>query len=325
MMYDGLLPHAKQLAQSPPMDIYARMINLVDPNAPEIDKTARDNIDGAGTICDLTAYSLMLVAAGIERVEAMKDAVNKRQKYAKVYEGDARDRAYCFKNGRDDAANEFQRWMTAWSKLAGNGVVQLKFNPAAGAHTFAVERVTISDLRSNKDKDAPLVNRFRVYQSYEGTFRLLDFLGLAQNDDFVKSTLEHFYMKKLDQQPYVKGQISRTDLMKLREQNRAKNIASMVEQFKAMTKRIGRCRTLTWDELYLEVVLPCMKLLGGGMTREDYQQLAGVLAKENMQSAENLIVMMCDLVNYSEFEGNFKKVSSGAWLKSTTEYASIYD
>lgn len=181
---DGLLPLAKKLANAPLIDIYFEMVKRVNKsasNTPE-DYKNKAYIAQAGTICDLNAYLLMVVAAGVTRIEALKKALRTKEALLGKAEAhtalkgggqnDGEDRGKVFQTGQ---GKDFSSWMETWASFNGHGVVQLKFNP--GPHTFMIERVPLSD-----GQDTPAVNGYRVYQAYEGVYRLADFLGLASDD-----------------------------------------------------------------------------------------------------------------------------------------------
>ena len=120
----------------------------------------------AGTICDVTAYSMMVIGAGLKRVKALRGKVN----YWGTKDGD-RVRRYKSSDGTKIG------WeLSNWTKVKAPGILQFKFDATGGMHTFAVERVVLSE-----------EIRFRVYQSYEGLYRLSDFLGLTDGGDYLRT------------------------------------------------------------------------------------------------------------------------------------------
>jgi hypothetical protein len=327
MSYEGLLGYARQLAGEAPQP---RMLDLwktqgeankeAFPFLPSVDfgelfkKFSEEMVSNqACTICDLNAYLMMVTAAGYTRVEAMKAAIKARKPSRPSDAGP--DRAYLFDK---KSAEDFGKAVVAWSQLEGNGVMQLKFNPGApGAHTFVVERVPPKVLNADVTKNKPL---FRVYQAYEGTYRLADFLGVdivrngkaaTKTDEFLKDTLKTRFgaadeLLKIDS----KSKFVRDKTMKRLKEIDAEAEAG-TETFKATAKLIGRGNDLAWEELLLYVFIPLEHLLAGSLSQLAYQDLTGVPKKpvyREPHSTDWMIALICDTVSPNDFQGNFGRL-----------------
>ena len=106
------------------------------------------------TICDLVAYSIMAAAVSPESMHEVDRGTSQEVQSYRLGDHEA-----------------FGRWIEDWTSedQTQSAIVQFKFNAAPGGrHTLVLERIARPDA-------SPL---FRVFQAYEGLYRLVDFLGL---------------------------------------------------------------------------------------------------------------------------------------------------
>jgi hypothetical protein len=300
MGFDGLLPLAKTMAIAPPESAKSvKVWQKLAPPDPLRPLKGQDLVDQAGTICDLNAYLVMMIAAGVKRVEDMKAAVSGGQVYEHDIATTGKDRAWSFKK---NAADQFEQAMIAWSKLPGNGAVQFKFRPEKGVHTFAVERVMFTDLYE-KDATKKNIARFRVYQAYEGIYRLSDFLRIAGDENkFLKARLD-MYFEGIKPIRFLKYK----ERLKLAEDNRLLEITAGVTSFDRVTRDFGGGRALSFGDLHTHVIAPLKGMLGGAIDSATYTKLTGVPAhpKYRSLSTDKLLVLMCDSISPGDFEKNY--------------------
>jgi hypothetical protein len=157
---------ANKIATDPPMPVFAKVRQALNEAYENDEQTQRF----ARTICDLTAYALLACAVGVRRVEALKGHSGRLDMnvFPIVVDGggEGGDKAYVFKRTvRADAAR-FAGIMQEWLGSASAGAAQFKFTSNAGWHTFMVHKL-----------DGAPHTRLCMYQSYQGTYRLSDFLG----------------------------------------------------------------------------------------------------------------------------------------------------
>ena len=125
----------------------------------------------AGTVCDLNAYALLCAAVGIDEVEELKTKEhNDPKKHPRLIDGakTANGHAHVFKAGQGKQLGSVFR---AWSRGFKPGICQIKIL-GNSAHTFVFHRATTDALR--------------LFQAYEGCYRLADFLSEGENE-FLKS------------------------------------------------------------------------------------------------------------------------------------------
>jgi len=308
-MADEMLAVAKKLAKNVPMKLYLQMVELTNPDGADatdnVDPNDESEINLAGTVCDLVAYCLMVCGAGVKRVEDMKAAANERKEYAVVTQNPYKDRANVF-GPVNGAAAAFEAMFTAWSKLEGNGVAQIKVFSNAGPHTFFVERY-MSRQPTNDETPAD-VNLFRFYQAYWGVYRLSDYLGIADDGKYVVERVTFNYPNHTNPPPRWRKKknkgLSKQEWNKQIDEQREKNIATEIEVLYDMTKRVGCGKELTWEDLHANVLAPCMSLLEGGLKKADYHKTFGAVANYGELLAHYLVVMMCDSVDPNAFGKN---------------------
>jgi hypothetical protein len=343
MSYDGLLEYAVQLAGEFPtprmLDLWKTQTDANKKEYPEaFDGYNYDEVlnhygkealsDQACTICDLNAYLLMVIAAGVQRIETMKLSIRQGAKNAgkivrafDLPNGGGKDCAYCL--GKSEGKT-FVDAVDRWSKLEGNGAVQLKFNPGKpGAHTFVIERVPLKNPNNNAQSEP----RFRVYQAYEGIYRLADFLRIPivdrQADDtktFLRRTLKRRFGEADILQKKNKDTVSK--LMVHLE----KVVDDAMVPFDDAARGIGGGRALTWNQLMLDVISPLERLLGGKLEIDDYTALTGVAKHPDYtvpHASDWMIVLMCDTVLPGNFEENFESLKGKQVSEAITAYVPL--
>jgi len=302
---DTLLPYAEKLAKQPPVDVYKALNGWYEKYLKArfkqdfgVDKVWDTNVEkdglaaatyAVGAICDLTAMSMMMVAAGVSRVEKMKNALRtteernedaNRKVRGRVFEdANLGDRAYIYDS---NGTNTVKGLLDTWCNLKGNGVVQLKFNPGGDWHTLAIERV------QEKEQDPSFI----VYQSYQNVYRLLDFMGLGDAKDQATHQAKAW---KPD------GKNEDDDQGQLKQAF----IERMVERIGQTADNIGKKQLLTLGNLKLRVLNPICSMLAGPISNEDYVLLTASTTQAKQVSASLLGLMVCDTVKASEYSKNY--------------------
>lgn len=317
----GLAPFAKQIALNPPLNVWKAHTAGIEEMRPLHDALAGalDDLDSgvpqnmsvlyqkkAGTICDVTAYSMMVIGAGLERIKALRG----NQSHQPTRFGD-RIRRY---KDSDGATVGFE--LGKWADVKAPGILQFKFDATGGMHTFAVERLLSGGLI-----------RFRVYQSYEGLYRLSDFLGLTEGDDYLRMMARLQIVSQQWQDVY--GPFEKEQTKPFRIKKKADILASIDREANhriAILNRtrdaIGRFQELTREDLFLKVFTPLRNLLDGGLTGAGYQTLAGH-ASEGRVFCKTLLVAYCYEIDPQTFQANFQTLTAGenmlpGWLDPTT-------
>ena len=130
------------------------------------------------TVCDLTASSIVGCAVGFDRYEELKRASSAvdNMGFPVLKDGVTGDgsQAYIFQPGSSQEQQRYRDALKEWMDADGAGAAQFKFGATSGWHTFMVCKV-----------QGGSTGNFVVYQSYQGTYRLSDFLGEA-NDTYVE-------------------------------------------------------------------------------------------------------------------------------------------
>ncbi|MFL5345015.1 MAG: hypothetical protein ACJ8AT_09480 [Hyalangium sp.] len=294
-----LLPCANDLAKNPPVDIYQVLMNWwakdLGKDNPGVEKNWANQCKLEGgekaatfsveATCDMAAMCIVMAAAGVTRIEAMKGAIRaavKKEIKNQVFADNATgDQVYLFKEKKN--AKEFAKLFERWCGLEGNGVVQLKFKAKYDWHTFAVERVW--------DKDKDKIPLFLVYQAYQNVYRLTDFLGWGNN----KEQADHLalvwkYMKEKDQSEF-KGMDG--------------FIEPILERTVATAKTIGSGKPLDVVSLTKYVLDPLTNMLAGGVSNKDYVLMTASGATDNTLSTDTMAVLMCDHVSPGEYKKNY--------------------
>jgi hypothetical protein len=231
------------MAVNPPVKLKRGVLGPADLNV-----NSADEISYAGTICDLTAYAVVACAVGVKRIEALKDAAAGRSQGRTASRTIAYDgnRTLCATAGGDELhlfrgqqdANAFETAVQKWMNNTKAGAAQLKF--AAGDwHTFAVIRL-------------PQKGGFRIYQSYQGMYRLCEFLETA-----------------------TYGGANRVQYEPPLAQNQRVNLNAILAQVRDTADAYGKHRTLTATTFQDSVVNGFKLGLRGAMPQADYNRLAG--------------------------------------------------
>ncbi len=278
--FGGLLPYARRIAKSPPVGVWRTKMDVpVTPGlAIELEKEILDEVtekyqsdwqlkklaenliepsDGhikfAGTICDLTAYSMMVVAAGVDRIKNLNLD-------APIVEGDHAERC--------KSPEECQSAFNNWAGIEDFGIVQIKFKPGTGAHTFVIERVWLNH-------GEPM---FRVYQSYQGSYRLSDFLGMSDSSEIHPNEIGSQITKRHNALQNMRG-------------------------------KVGCGQLLSRPKLDEFVILPMSKSLGNGMSEAEYKNLTGGHTLQR-QTCDTVLLLFCDHVDPELFSANYESLRS---------------
>lgn len=296
----GLREYARLLALTPPLNVWATKY----PGA-----TQGATLDQAGTICDLTAYSLMVVAAGSERIEGL---VRNQPK-------DRGDSVQRFRSG--ESANFFNT-LGQWAALGGDGVVQFKFAPDSGAHTFMAER------RGGSTKT------FHVFQSYQGTYRLRDFLGVGERDTFFESTARALLAEKFNNvSPILFDATKRPDNAKVagrwdRVQAQIPIDAKKAEDdLDRARQSIGLAVSLSSDDFLNRVVRPLSLMLGAGLAAEGYVALTGHKVS-SPQTCPTLLAVLCNEVDPAGYAQNYHSLANAGnsgWIELEADGPHTHD
>jgi hypothetical protein len=251
-----------------------------------------------GTICDLTAYSVVACGVGVTRVERLKDqaagppqgrkpsrvlAVTAEPLRAKFLD----DRLYLFGVNQPSHAGEFKTAIEAWAASRKPGVAQFKFS-AGGWHTFAVLKL---------EEGAGFI----LYQSYEGCYRLCDFL---ETDTF----------SGRDRAAFAPGGFHGPELERARR------------QVAATAALYGRGNILSAQD-FADVIVNNFKLgltSGEGMLKEDYIKLSGhhianfIPSRWAKQNVQTLFLFTFDALQASGMvDATYTKLRNDSLPKAT--------
>ncbi|MEL6876160.1 MAG: hypothetical protein AAGM33_11860, partial [Pseudomonadota bacterium] len=295
--YTGLYSYAKRIARTPPVNVHIsklgykptrsstelldalstaeampegqerdaeveRATNAIysDENAPlgmarrhlKSTKAESATINWSGTICDMTAYSIMCIGAGVARIERLNsnDPAAPGDRLVEVADGPS-----C-----SDHLND-------WMNVKAPGVIQLKFD-ANGMHTFAVEKICAREGGSLS---------FRIYQSYQGKYRLSDFLGLSSRSDLV--------------------------------------VDNNIGQQNALTQaanKFGNGKRLSEDEFSAEFAPVLVGMVGDGTgSLGELIGVASVAGSPVARTADKILLAMCDRIDPTKFQANYEGLISG--------------
>ena len=182
-------------------------------------------------ICDFTAMCMMMIAAGIPRIEALKTAIRARTTagYTDPDIG-VGDRAWLFDR---NSGSRFLATMEEWCGVNQNGIVQFKFPANGDFHTFTVERA--------RDKNGK--REFIVYQSYEGTYTLSHFLN--QTPVWNDETLQGIYDRRWRAMPPTGRSLYHNDY----KVYGAKVLVPTMENIEVVSKWTGSGQHHSYDDL----------------------------------------------------------------------------
>ena len=300
--YEGLKKYAMDLATDPPVESYRAFQDPEDKTKyiKKVESLGSKPQNYTGTVCDVTAYALMVSAAGIDRIEAMKKSVIAGQTYEKQTASDTYDRASAFTS---EELPLLRKWLDSWWQKPGNGVVQFKFDASSGAHTFMIERVDTGAYKDSPGRS----RRFRVYQSYEGKYRLADFLRIS-NDKFLPENFASAWDKtkaaywKLK---YGGAPFDYTKLPQPLQDTRGAVVNASLAALDDTSRNIGRYADLTWQALDAWVITPLYYMLAGKLPEKDYRFLSGT-KPTGPQHADYMIALLCDVVDPNAFASNYQ-------------------
>lgn len=296
----SLLPYAQMLAANPPTEVYRTIMKWDADNrhvANYNDELERRNgVYGeeatayfVGAICDLTAMSMMMVAAGTRRIEAMKASLRNLQNNPTglvVGDQNAADRVYFYRS--TDDADTFETLLTDWCARQGNSIIQLKFLAKGDWHTFAIERI----------HDANRDPQFIVYQSYQNVYRLKDFLGLGTQQE----QTNHMSVVWNDMGNVNNGGerlVYGNRLVTFTNQNLAR--------IRTAAQYIGGGSTLDTNTLRQKVITPLKGMLAADVRNADYVNMTGSPTKGRI-GMSFVAVLMCDPVSPNDFKTNYAEL-----------------
>ena len=230
------------IAEVPPIRLRK---NILGPGDLDVNDAAQ--LSFTGTICDLTAYAVVACAVGVDRIEKLKTLVAGEAEHRNTlrsieYENThprkslGGDEFYLFRGNQD--ADRFEEAVTTWMQGKKAGAAQFKFD-ASGWHTFAVIRL-------------PDHGGFLLYQSYQGTYRLCDFLERDRFNGLQRET----YTPALPQ-------------------NMLRHLNLATAQIATTAEAYGRHKVLTSAEFKSNIVQKFKAGMNGGMLLADYVKLSG--------------------------------------------------
>ena len=251
-------------------------------------------------ICDFTAMCMMMIAAGIPRIEALKTAIRARMTagYTEPESG-VGDRAWLFDR---KSGSRFLPTMEEWCGVNQNGIVQFKFPANGDFHTFAIERA--------RDKNGK--REFIVYQSYEGTYTLSHFLN--QTDVWKDDTLHKIYDQRWASMPEHTRKLYNNDF----KVYGSKILVPKMDNIELAMKWTGSAQHHGYDDLYNLVLLPLDMMLTETCPRENYIRMTGSPSTDKEFTTPYLIALMCNDVAPASFAANWSALSNPLGL---TEYA----
>ncbi|MGD1925657.1 MAG: hypothetical protein ACFB03_15940 [Paracoccaceae bacterium] len=216
-------------------------------------------INWSGSICDMAAYAVLCIGAGVARIERLNgnDPAEPGDRLVEVS-----DSAAC-----SDRIDE-------WIAVNAPGVMQVKFD-ANGMHTFAIEKVC--------GREGGRLG-FRIYQSYQGKYRLSDFLGLSNCRDLVEGS--NLYGNK----------------------QKTASWAAVTEA----ANTFGNGKRLSQEEFVSEVKPILCGMVGDGV--DNLGSLIGVASEPGSpvaRSADKILLVICDRIDPTRFNANYEGFISG--------------
>jgi hypothetical protein len=170
----ALLEAARDLAASPPLGFWFSICDAGLAKPVDRQQIIRANgglaalSDQAGTVCDLNAYALLCAAVGVAAVEELKtNSYTVEGPSPRLVDGAKTEHGHAHVFGPNQG-QELTKTFRAWSRGHNGGICQIKVISDAGAHTFVFHR---------SGADA-----MRLFQAYEGGYRLADFLSLVKSN-----------------------------------------------------------------------------------------------------------------------------------------------
>ncbi len=298
----NLLPYAQMLAANPPTEVYREIMKW------EAQTRGIQNYDAwqdwldagyteqaatyfVGAICDLTAMSMMTVAAGVDRIEAMKAslrALQANQSGTVIGDDNTPDRVYFYRQANQ--ADAFETLLTNWCARNGNSVIQLKFLARVDWHTFCIERIH----EANQDP------QFLIYQSYQNVYRLQDFLGLGSQAD------QTAHMQR------VWATLDNGD-KGVYQRNEQTFINTNLTRISNAANAIGCGNKLDTATLRQRVITPLKSMLAGELANATYIRMTGSPLRSNAYT-NFIAVLMCDTVAPNTFNQNYADLRKATGL-----------
>lgn len=324
----SLIKYAEALAAKPPVDVYRKLMKLASDEQlsklgpepgqnehgwAEYQKEKKERLAVASkyedmvktlgadvakfsvmSICDFAAMCTMMIAAGSNRIEALKAAL-RGKKSTTVVQTNAGDKAYRFDATPDDPKADnpgaFEEILRGWreAKDQGNGAVQFKFPAGGDFHTFAVERISAKNAE----------NKFIVYQAYQNTYSLAHFLGLSPSND---KTLDSYHRQVWQAaQESKKGDVA---VYKKYDSYYNNEVKRQFRNITTVATNIGSKQQLNGDELKVRVIRPLANMLRGEIQKKVYVDLTGSSTKSVGIKADFMMVLMCNQVSPDGYEEN---------------------
>lgn len=253
-------------------------------------------------ICDFTAMCMMMIAAGIPRIEALKTAIRQRDRAGCTeLQNKSGDCAWLFDR---KSAGDFLAAMETWCGKNANGIVQFKFPANGDFHTFAVERARASNGR----------REFIVYQSYEGTYTLSHFLH--QTDVWNDDTLHKIYDQRWASMPEHTRKLYHNDF----KVYGSKVLVPKMDNIELAMKWTGSGQHHSYDDLYNLVLFPLDMMLTETCPRDSYIRMTGSPSTDKEFTTPYLIALMCNELAPDSFAANRTALYSNP--QGLTEYAS---
>jgi hypothetical protein len=314
-----LIPVAEYLAEHPPWDIYDAVTEWY---ATDLENRGLDGSDfhkawekqnkavgpdaalySVGASCDMTAMCVLMLAAGVKRIEAMKkgirEAIAGNKKGELFKDANSGDHAHYFTREKADVT-AFTKLLEAWCNLKGSGVIQFKFS-TGDAHTFALERV------QEKDK-APV---FFVYQAYQNLYRLADFLGVG-NVDVQKAHNEAVWDYTNKKKKVTPASIQLKNAF----------VTGCLNRIRTTVEQVGGKQGFDLVQIEAKVLKRLTTMLAGALNTPEYAQLTGCGSTEDSVSAQYMAVLVCDQVSPDSFKDNYEDLRK--YPKNVTMYPEFY-
>lgn len=333
MVAGGLLTYAKRIALSPATtawntiqtDIYQKNVQHHTEEVAAKRGVAEPRVavaemqDIAGTICDLTAYSMMVIAGGIARYNALKRLAAEGGIGAVGQTGDRVER---FKPGADVACLTS---LLSWAFQPHHGALQIKYaNQDGDWHTFVIERFVA------EDGGLP---RYRLYQSYQQTYTLATFLALTGAEPFLqrypdfdnknayyyavkpakKFGLELSHHHPPSRTAQLNEGVEYEDVLEYWYELTAKRQMTLATQISAVQRAVstvGEGKVLSQATLANRVLTPLARLLGGGLDAGSYSSITGSAVTKRFQASAIMIIRM-DKTVPTQFQSNSHNLNAG--------------
>ncbi|MCP4130772.1 MAG: hypothetical protein GY754_07305 [bacterium] len=251
-------------------DLFA-YFHLVSVEAKSLNE-AKCSLDFAATICDLNVYLLMLCAVGEKELHSVMKPTQHASEI-KAFEGkDGTSAAHYYTPGKQNA-EKLKKMFEEWAKDEKPAVAQIKFKLTGDAHTFLIEKF------EGEEKEEKV--KFRVYQAYQGTYRLQDFLGFGDEeslsallwginkcDECINCLIPARKIGGKDRKPKKRLKGKRTKIQE-------KKIAGQLKKIKQPMELIGKGKTFKTNEIIEKLISVLYNGLDKGITPDEYAKTFG--------------------------------------------------